>query len=92
MEIKLNHNLDLLAATTLKTELLGALERSEPVTLRAEEVQRVATPFVQILSLASAAFQGANIPLTVQDPAPALKNAFCELGLERRLAELETAS
>ncbi len=74
--------MDLTAADALRTELLAAFDRGEPVTIEAGQVQRVSSPCLQVL--VAAVRRGATIahPSTALGEVAGALDLGAALGIE----------
>lgn len=80
-ELELPSVLDMRAAEPLKTKLLEALALQQPLAIKADAVDRMSTPCIQVLIAAATAMQGTEMPFKLTGPSDAFIDAFNELGL-----------
>lgn len=73
--------MDMAAATELKATLEAALVAGNAVRIEAGDVQRVATPALQVLVAAATSFGERGTGFAFGDCAPALTEAVGALGL-----------
>jgi chemotaxis protein CheX len=85
LDFTLSRELDLLAAEALKNDLLELLHKEGPLDVNASEVERVATPCIEVLVAAAAAFKDSGREFQISQPSSSLCDAFEALGLADRL-------
>ena len=91
LEFTLSRELDLLAAEALKNDLLALLHKDGNLLINGDEVERVATPCIEVLVAAAAAFDEMGRSFKIAEPSPSLCDSFEAVGLADRI-ELWRAS
>ena len=91
LEFTLARELDLLAAEALKNDLLALLHKDSDLIINGGEVERVATPCIEVLVAAAAAFGEGGRSFKIAEPSPSLCDSFEAVGLADRI-ELWRAS
>ena len=79
--IKLGPVMDLLAATDLKDDILEVLGVANGMGIDAAEVETLTTPCVQVLVAAGHAMAKRGEEFSIDNPTPAVRAAFEDLGL-----------
>ncbi len=80
-EIELASVMDMRAADPLKTALLEALAGQQPLSIKADAVDRMSTPCIQVLVAGATAMQRTDMPFKLTGPSQAFIDAFNDLGL-----------
>ncbi len=80
-EIELASVMDMRAAEPLKATLLEALAGQQPLSIKADAVDRMSTPCIQVLIAAATAMQRTEMPFKLTGPSDAFIDAFNDLGL-----------
>lgn len=80
-EIELASVMDMRAAEPLKTTMLEALAAQRPLSIKADAVDRMSTPCIQVLIAAATAMQRTEMPFKLTGPSDAFIDAFNDLGL-----------
>ena len=88
--IKLGPVLDLMAATTLKDELLDLAAISNGLIVNAADVEVVATPCVQVLVAAGQTVEERGQKFSIDETPPIMLSAFKDLGLASVLERWST--
>jgi len=91
LEFTLSRELDLLAAEALRNDLLALLNNDGDLVINGVEVERVATPCIEVLVAAAAAFEDSGRSFKIAEPSPSLCDSFEAVGLADRI-ELWRAS
>jgi len=91
LEFTLSRELDLLAAESLKNDLLALLQKDGNLLINGAEVERVATPCIEVLVAAATAFDESGRSFKMAEPSPPLCDSFEAVGLADRI-ELWRAS
>lgn len=78
--------LDLLAAQSLKDELLSYYHKEGDLQLEGEGVERIATPCIEVLVAASEAFARSDRGFHINNPSEYFAEAVETLGLSEYLA------
>ena len=85
--IDLDADLDLVAATALKEQLLEASGQGGAVTVDASSVERLTTPCAQVLVAAARSLAEQDRPFALKSPSEAFVSAFADLGLDAVLQQ-----
>jgi chemotaxis protein CheX len=88
----LPREMDLLAAESLKTTLIGLLQQGGDCLLDGSRVERLSTPCIEVLVAAENAFSETQHSFHVSDPSPGLRDALESLGLADRIEKWRASS
>lgn len=86
IKFELDPILDLIAAVSLKQQIVEALHTATSLELDAANVEQIATPCVQILDAAARASDKAHISFRFTNVTPAFQAALKDLGAETLLS------
>lgn len=90
LTIELPENLDIEAATALKTALTTEDAPERAICIEAGEVRRVGTACIQVLLYAGRSLTAEGCAFSIRAPSPALLSACADMGLLEEMQSWST--